>query len=149
MRRTKQIGAPRTSGVAGLYAVPVLVELAADPSKAGVLDGRTTRVLTAPLSSGAGPLVYGLPFPGGFLESEDAPRTDGSDLSHEDGIAFDADDITTVEEIAKILHVPRRWIIRKARRLPFVKQMSRKKYVCSRIRMRQWLASRSGPSNVV
>jgi hypothetical protein len=149
MRRTKQIGAPRTPGVAGLYAVPVLVELAADPSKAGMLDGRTTRVLAAPLSNGAGPLVYGLPLPGGFIESEDATRTDGSDLSYEDGVAFDADDITTVEEIAEILHVPRRWIIRKARRLPFVKQMSRKKYVCSRIRMRQWLASRLGPSNVV
>lgn len=149
MRRTKQISAPRTSGVVGLYAVPVLVELAADPSKAGMLDGRTARVLTGPLSNGASGLVYGLPLPGGFIESGDATRTDGSDLSYEDGVAFDADDITTVEEIADILHAPRRWIIRKARRLPFVKQMSRKKYVCSRIRMRQWLASRPGPSGVV
>jgi hypothetical protein len=44
--------------------------------------------------------------------------------------------------VAAVLHAPRRWIIRKARRLPFVIRLSRKKYICSRTALRRWLASR-------
>jgi hypothetical protein len=44
-------------------------------------------------------------------------------------------------------YVPRRWIIRKARRLPFVIRLSRKKYVCSRIALQRWLASRPSYTN--
>ncbi len=36
---------PRGSGVAGLFVVPRLEELVADPSRAGVLDAHTARVL--------------------------------------------------------------------------------------------------------
>ena len=36
---------PRGSGVAGLFVVPRLEELVADPSKAGVLDTRTARII--------------------------------------------------------------------------------------------------------
>ena len=36
---------PRGSGVAGLFVVPRLEELVADPSRAGVLDTRTARIV--------------------------------------------------------------------------------------------------------
>jgi len=70
-----------------------------------------------------------------------------SSLALKDGVPFDVGDIMTVEEIAAALHVPREWIVRRARKLPFVRKLSRKKYACSRIRLRQWLASRPGWPN--
>ena len=36
---------PRGSGVAGLFVVPRLEDLVADPGKAGVLDTRTARIV--------------------------------------------------------------------------------------------------------
>lgn len=145
MRRTKQIRVPRRSGVAGLYAVPLLVELAADSGNAGILDGRTTRVLTGPLAQGAHRAVYRLPISPDVAISEDL--SENVEAVGEDGVPFDVDDIMTVEEIAAALHVPRQWIVRRARKLPFVRKLSRKKYACSRIRLRQWLASRPGSPN--
>jgi hypothetical protein len=142
MRRTKKIRVPRKSGVGGLFAVPVLVELAADSGETGMLDGRTTRVLASPVAQGAHARVLRLPI------STDGPCVDPSPQAEavgpfaNDRVPFDIDDIMTVDEIAAVLHVPRRWIIRHTRKLPFVRQMSRKKYVCSRVRLRQWLASR-------
>ena len=52
------------------------------------------------------------------------------------------DDVASVEEVAGILGKPRRWIIQNAASLPFVTRVSRKHYVCSRIVLRRWLASR-------
>jgi hypothetical protein len=133
---------PRRSGVAGLYAVPVLVELAVDPDT-GVPNERTARVLRSKELNASVPLFCRLPSsravddePNGAFEIE-APTADGHRT-----LLPDLDDIATVEEVAAALHVPRRWIIRKARRLPFVIRLSRKKYVCSRTALRRWLASR-------
>ncbi|MGH7933612.1 MAG: helix-turn-helix domain-containing protein [Candidatus Binataceae bacterium] len=132
---------PRRSGVAGLYAVPVLVELAVDPDT-GVPNERTARVLRSRKLNASVPLIWRLPSsravddePNGAFEIE-TPTADGHRTLP------DLDDIATVEEVAAALHVPRRWIIRKARRLPFVIRLSRKKYVCSRTALRRWLASR-------
>jgi hypothetical protein len=139
MRRTKDIRVPRRSGAAGLVAVPMLVKVAAGPSKAGMPDERKAQERASGSANGT---VYRL------LAYDDADDSvteafpaDGCD--HEDGIQFDLDDLITVEEVAAVLNVRRQWIIR--RKLPFVRQMSRKKYVCSRVRLRLWLASRSGP----
>jgi predicted DNA-binding transcriptional regulator AlpA len=48
----------RRSGVAGLYAVPRLEELAADPEKVGVLDPRTRRVLTTTFLTALNTLMF-------------------------------------------------------------------------------------------
>jgi hypothetical protein len=110
----------------------------------GVLGERTTRVVGDESQAGrAGPVIYRLPISGNSGVSDDGTRAVGT--MAEDGIPFDIDDIMTVEEVARVLHVRREWIIKRSRRLPFIKQMSRKKYVCSRIRLRHWLAARNGP----
>jgi hypothetical protein len=146
MRRTNKGRVPRRSGVAGLDAVPLLLEVAADSGDAGILDGRTTQVLAGPVEQGAhGPVVK---LPISTIVRRSDPSSHSGERSAENGsVPFDIDDIMTVDEIAAVLHVPRRWIIRRARKLPFVRQMSRKKYACSRIRLRQWLASRPGSPN--
>ncbi len=147
MRRTNRDRVPRRSGVAGLYAVPLLLEVAADSGEAGILDGRTTQVLAGPVAQGAhGPLVK-LPISTIVTRSGPSSHWDREGSAENGSVPFDIDDIMTVDEIAAVLHVPRRWIIRRARKLPFVRQMSRKKYACSRIRLRQWLASRPGSPN--
>ena len=133
---------PRRSGVGGLYAVPVLVELAVDPGDTGVPNERTARVFRSKELNASVPLICRLPMsrsvddePNGAFEIESLTANGHRTLP-------DLDDIATVEEVAAALHVPRRWIIRKARRLPFVIRLSRKKYVCSRIALQRWLASR-------
>jgi hypothetical protein len=111
---------PRRSGVGGLYAVPVLVELAVDPGDTGVPNERTARVLRSKELNASVPLICRLPSsravddePNGALGIE-APTADGPRTPP------DLDDIATVEEVAAALQVPRRWIIRKARRLPLL-----------------------------
>jgi hypothetical protein len=133
---------PRRSGVGGLYAVPVLVELAVDPGDIGVPNERAARVFRSKELNASVPLIWRLPSSravddelSGAFEIE-APTADGHRTLP------DLNDIATVEEVAAALHVPRRWIIRKARRLPFVIRLSRKKYVCSRSALQRWLASR-------
>ncbi len=49
---------PRRSGVAGLYAVPRLEELVADPEKLGVLDTRTRRALTTTALTALNTLMF-------------------------------------------------------------------------------------------
>jgi predicted DNA-binding transcriptional regulator AlpA len=49
---------PRRSGVAGLYAVPRLEELVADPDKLGVLDPRTRRALTTTALTALNTLMF-------------------------------------------------------------------------------------------
>ncbi len=52
------------------------------------------------------------------------------------------DDVASIEEVVEIIGKERRWIIRNAADLPFVTRISRKHYVCSRIALRRWLATR-------
>ena len=136
---------PQGSGVAGLFVVPRLEELVADPGKAGVLDTRTARIVA---TKALGVLMASFCR---LLEAEE-----GGDLDDEAGQTSgwrggqqsssktlpELDDVASVEEVAAILGKPRRWIIRNASRLPFVTRVSRKHYVCSRIVLRRWLASR-------
>ena len=49
---------PRRSGVVGLYAVPRLEELVADPDKLGVLDPRTRRALTTTALAALNTLIF-------------------------------------------------------------------------------------------
>jgi hypothetical protein len=133
---------PRGSGEAGLYTVPRLEELAADPSKAGVLDARTARIIAAKALAVFATSLYRL------FEAETDDGDLGGPPAWRDGPANvsrtspEFDDVTTVKEIARVIGKERRWITRNAANLPFVIRILRKNYVCSRIAFRRWLASR-------
>jgi hypothetical protein len=136
---------PRGSGVAGLFVVPRLEELAVDPSRAGVLDTRTARIVaTQALGIFMASFCRLLEAGGADNLSDEAGQVAGwrDGPSNSSRILPELDDVVSVEEIARILGKPRRWIIRNASRLPFVTRVSRKHYVCSRTVLRRWLASR-------
>jgi predicted DNA-binding transcriptional regulator AlpA len=127
-----------------------LEELAADPSKAGVLDVRTARIVAAKALGVFAASLYRL------FEAEDLSDADpGRSSAWRDGHAGGAralpevDDVLRVEEVAEILGKPRRWIIRNAADLPFVTRVTRKHYICSRSALQRWIASRPRPSRRV
>ena len=136
---------PQESGVAGLFVVPRLEELVADPSRAGVLDTRTARIVaTQALGVFMASFCRLLQAGGADNLGDEAGQVAGwrDGPSHSSRILPELDDVVSVEEVAGILGKPRRWIIRNASSLPFVTRVSRKHYVCSRIVLRRWLASR-------
>lgn len=134
---------PRRSGEAGLYTFSRLEQLAADPGKAGVLDMRTARIVAGKALGIFAASLYRL-----FETTEvNEPGSTGSPLEPDvstsrSGSVPGLDDVATVEEVATIIGKPRRWIIENAANLPFVMRVSRKHFVCSRIGLRRWLASR-------
>ncbi|MGH7840035.1 MAG: hypothetical protein ACREQT_00750 [Candidatus Binataceae bacterium] len=136
---------PRRPGEAGLFTVPRWEELVADPSRAGVLDARTARIVAAKALGVFAASLYRLFEAADDDDSASAPR---GAPAWRDGPASGSrtlpglDDVATVEEVAGIIDKPRRWIIRNAANLPFVTRVSRKHYVCSRIALRRWLATR-------
>ncbi len=66
--------APRRSGVAGLYAVPRLEELVADPDIVGVLDPRTKRILKTTALTALNTLMF----------SELAPEAEASSCDRDE-----------------------------------------------------------------
>ena len=136
---------PQGSGVAGLFVVPRLEELVADPGKAGVLNPRTARIVATQalgvfMASFCRLLEAGGADNLGDEAGQGAGWRDGPSNSSRNLPALD--DVVSVEEVAGILGKPRRWIIQNAARLPFVMRVSRKHYVCSRIGLRRWLGTR-------
>jgi hypothetical protein len=127
----------RKSGEAGLYTVPRWEELMADPSNAGVLDAHTARVVAAKALRVFAESLYRL-FEAGDQSDGGPNATPRNGFRTLPGL----DDIASVEEVAGIIFRPRRWIIRNAAKLPFVTRVSRKHYVCSRIAVQRWLATR-------
>ena len=118
----------RGSVVAGLFAVPRLEELAADPSKIWVLDRHTTRILaTIGITAASALLLREAEF-----ARDDGPGTEGKT---EDAQS----DWITVEEAAKIFHRSRRWIFRKCGRRPFVRKINRKNWLISRSELIRWI----------
>src|SRR5262245_3358229 len=131
---------PRRSGGAGLYAVPRWEELVADPSKAGVLDTRTARVVAAKALG-----VFAASLCRVFEATDDnnvSADLDGMPASRDgassgSGTPLGLEDIASVEDVARIIGKPRRWIIRNAANLPFVTRISRKHYVCSKVGLKR------------
>jgi hypothetical protein len=134
--------APRRSGGAGLLTVPMLVGLAVDSRKAGTPDESGAQERTSRLI----PFVYHLP-----IDEDPEPRfvadteVRGSIVGQEG--PFGLDDMISIEEAAAALHVRRQWLVRRARRYPFIRRLSRKKFVCSRIGLIRWLRSGSNSPN--
>ena len=144
MRHTRDIRVPRRSGVEGLYTVSRLVELAVVLREAGKPDERRWQERTSDAANEQGYPVYRLLVCDYPQDPADRVPAECSSAK-EDRLPFGLDDLVTVEEVAAVLHVTRQWIVRRARKLPFLKHISRKKYVCSRILFRRWLAAGSGP----
>ena len=139
MRQAKRFRVPRTSGAARLVA-----ELVVDPRKGGTLDKRRTHTHVGFSEKGVAAPVYRL------LVLDDSDRSANEaeaalpDSASNESIPFDLDDIITVEEVSTALHVRREWIIRRWRKYPFIRRLSRKKYIGSRLILRRWLTN--GPS---
>ncbi len=141
-------GFPRVSrrpGEEGLHTVPNWEDLVADPSKAGVLDAHTARIVAAKALGVFAASLYRL------FEAADRSDSDGGPdgtQAWRDRPASSSrtlpglDDVASIEEVVEIIGKERRWIIRNAADLPFVTRISRKHYVCSRIALRRWLATR-------
>jgi hypothetical protein len=121
----------------------MLVELAADPRKAGVPVGRRVKDRTGGLTTETSAPFCRLVAYDEYEEPLNKVFRQAATIPDEDQIAFDLNDLITIEEVATVLHVRRQWLIRKVGKYPFVKRLSRKKYVCSRLRLIQWLASGS------
>jgi hypothetical protein len=141
-------GFPRVSrrpGDEGLHTVPRWEDLVADPSKAGVLDARTARIVAAKALGVFAASLYRLFDAADKNDSDD--ELDGTPASR-DRLGSSArtlpglDDVASIEEVVEIIGRDRRWIIRNAANLPFVTRISRKHYVCSRVALRRWLATR-------
>jgi hypothetical protein len=137
MRHAKRFRVPRTSGAARLVA-----ELVVDPRKGGTLDKRRTQTHASGSENGPVAPVYRL------LVLDDSEQSTNEDAlpgsASNESIPFDLDDIITVEEVSSALHVRREWIIRRWRKYPFIRRLSRKKYIGSRLILRRWLTN--GPS---
>lgn len=134
---------PRRSSEAGLYTVPRLEELAAEPGKAGVLDTRTARIIAGKALGIFAASLYRLFETAEVNEAGLTALPLGRDsLARGGGAAPGLDDVATVEEVATIIGKPRRWIIRNAANLPFVIRVTRKHYICSKVALQRWIASR-------
>ena len=96
---------PRRSGVAGVYAVPRLEELVADPGKLGVLDTRTRRALTTTALMALNTLM--------FNELALATQPSGSP-----GVEK-CDRLLDFKQTAAKLGVKVDWLYHKYRKLPF------------------------------
>jgi hypothetical protein len=136
-------GVPRRSSEAGLYRVPGLEELAAEPGKAGVLDMRTARIIAGKALGIFAASLYRLFEMAEINGSDSAALPAGRDSLARGGAAAPGlDDVATVEEVAAIIDKPRRWIIRNVANLPFVIRVTRKHYICSKVALQRWIASR-------
>lgn len=123
--------APRRSGAGKeLYAVPKLEELAADPKKAMVLDQQTTRVLT----------TIGITAVNALMLRQLDFAVEGGGVGTQQEIAGDEQGrFLTVEEGAAILHRDPRWFYRHARRLPFIRRVSRKSMLIVESEFFRWI----------
>jgi helix-turn-helix protein len=131
--------APRKSGVVGLHVVPKWEELAADSSKAWVLDPRTIRAHTdsalAALKTATAVLDT---LRNVQLELFPVPEHAANGRNHP---ADPEKQWMSVHEAAAILHRSPRWIYRNARRFPFVHRLTRKTVLISATELDDWLSA--------
>jgi hypothetical protein len=139
---TPSLGVPRRSTEPRLYSVPRWDELIADPGKVAELDAYTARVVAARTLGVFVASLYRLfeSDNGGEGHLQKLPASRGGECVSR--ILEECEDVTTLEEIARLIGKDRRWITRNAAKLPFVIRLSRKNFVCSRVAFRRWLATR-------
>jgi len=124
------------------YALLRWEELIADPSKVAELDANAARVVATRAFGVFAASLYRL------VESDNSGEGHSHKLPASRGgqrvsrILAECEDVTTLEEIARLIGKDRRWITRNAANLPFVIRLSRKNFVCSRVAFTRWLATR-------
>ncbi len=136
---------PRRSEEAALHSVPKWEELLANPSRAWVVDVRTAPMVAAKALGLFSAAIYCLIEAAGPTETDDnqnGPPASRNGPASGSRALPSLDDVVSVEEVVAILGKSRRWIVRNAASLPFVMRVSRKHFVCSRIALRRWLATR-------
>jgi hypothetical protein len=106
-----------------LGAVPTLDEIARDPLRALALGPEQAVALLAQCGAAQAALMAGLARP--MPQKETA-----------------SDETLNVDQIAREMGVPRRWVFRNVAKLPFVRRVSRKALVCSRADLARWRSSR-------
>jgi hypothetical protein len=124
--------APQGPEVGGLFSVPRLEEVAAEPGKAWKLDRRATRVLTTAGISAVSALIVR------FLEFAGDSESDGRRTLENTGEKH----WITPDEASQIIRESPRWFYRNAGRLPFVRRVSRKKILISAPEMHRWIDAR-------
>lgn len=108
--------------------VPSLDEIARDSRRATGLPKATLASLLRRCAAAQSALV---------AEIDEVTRDDQAVVAQDD------DQMLTVEEAATVLRRSRQWIYRNAAHLPFVKRISRKSLLCSRIGIARWLARKT------
>ena len=113
-----------------LAAVPTLDDIARDPGCAGGLPARTL----AALQSRAAVVLAAL-----AAEALAAATEPGAQVRpNKPASAGDHDRTLNADEIAAELGQTRRWVFRNARKLPFVRRISRKALAGSEAGLRRW-----------
>jgi hypothetical protein len=106
--------------------VPTLDAIAADPYRAAGLPKATISALLLRAAIVQSALTAQL-----ITKDVDAPPVGATE-----------DEMLTPIEAAVILKQSRRWLTRNARRLPFVRRISERSFLCSKQGIAKWLASR-------
>ena len=70
------------------------------------------------------------------------PRSISIPIQESPATAWSEGDLLTVDEAAAVLRVTPRWLYRHAKKLPFVRKLSRKSLRFSRSGITRWLATR-------
>ena len=107
--------------------VPTLDAIAADPYRAAGLPRATVSALLLRAAIVQSALTAQL-----ITEVADAPPVDATE-----------DEMLTPLEAAVMLKQTRRWLSRNRHRLPFVRPLSQRRFVCSKQGILKWLTRRS------
>jgi hypothetical protein len=102
---------------------PSLDALAADPAKVASLETGQVCVVLTQLAG---------------LQASLAARL----LNRQEDDASVPDRMLSLEQAAEVLQQTPEWIRRHAKRLPFVRRISRKRFLCSETGLNRWLANR-------
>jgi predicted DNA-binding transcriptional regulator AlpA len=118
--------------VAGHAERPPLLELLETPERASEVPLEQIPALVAKVASEQAALSA--------IQGVLTARLLVTPTSHDSGA--DPDRLLTAEEVAHLLGVTKRWVQRRARRLPFARQISVRSVRYSESGLRRWLATR-------
>jgi hypothetical protein len=112
--------------IIGTVVVPTLDDLAREPAVARGLPSKVLAALQARVAAVQGALAAAM-----ATAAEDAVA-----------VGPQPDSWLEDDQVAALLHVGHAWLVRHRHKLPFAKQLSRKRWLYSESGARRWLASR-------
>ena len=114
--------------------------LLADPAAAIEVTSEQAAALLARLGRVQAMLMQRVAAEGVSVAPMDAPSSPVAPATTQH--AWGAADLITIDEAAALLRVPRRWLYRNVRALPFARKLSRKVLRFSRAGISRWLATK-------